>query len=384
MATVGKDLDYAVELLVAGEVIGIPTETVYGLAGDAMRKDAIAKIYAVKNRPATNPLIVHVAGPERLEGIVRTIPENALKLMDLFWPGPLTFLLPKGPAVIHEITAGQPRVAVRVPAHPLTLELLRRLPFPLAAPSANPYGYISPTTAQHVYDQLGSRIDYILDGGPSSKGIESTIIGFEGEMPVIYRKGVITDLDIKKVTGQAQYYVPKKDKPGGAEDNTVSTNATTNGAGAITAVNKQEALTPHITSGMSLSHYAPKTPVFMLPDIRKSLEDAEITTLDALLALTHIREQLAPDIQAKLNTHTAKVGLLSFERRFFPANNNDAQVLCQMLLSPAGHLQEAATHLYDRLHQLDEMNLDVIFAEYMPDTGIGKAINDRLGRAAVK
>jgi L-threonylcarbamoyladenylate synthase len=176
---IGKDLARAIALLQAEEVVAIPTETVYGLAGNAFSPKAVSTIFAVKNRPSFDPLIVHTNEFGRAAAFTAEIPELAYELAARFMPGPLTILLPKAAVIPDIVTAGLPAVAVRVPRHPLAQELLRRLDFPLAAPSANPFGYISPTAAEHVEQQLGGLIPYILDGGPCQVGLESTIIGFE-------------------------------------------------------------------------------------------------------------------------------------------------------------------------------------------------------------
>ena len=186
---IGTALSTAIELLRRDEVVAIPTETVYGLAGNALYPKAIASIFEIKNRPRFDPLIVHASSVERLSQYANAFPEAARRLADQFMPGPLTLLLDKAAIIPDLVTAGSPRVALRVPNHPLTLSLLQQLDFPLAAPSANPFGYISPTTAQHVADQLGSQIPYILDGGPCQVGVESTIVGFEDGQAVVYRKG---------------------------------------------------------------------------------------------------------------------------------------------------------------------------------------------------
>jgi L-threonylcarbamoyladenylate synthase len=174
---IGLDVALAAQWLHASEPVAIPTETVYGLAGNALDVAAVARIFEVKNRPTFDPLIVHVASVAAVKAHVIDFPAAARQLAAHFWPGPLTLLLPKQPHIPDLVTAGLPRVAIRVPVHPLTRTLLERLPFPLAAPSANPFGYISPTTAQHVYDQLNGLIPYILDGGPCQVGLESTIVG---------------------------------------------------------------------------------------------------------------------------------------------------------------------------------------------------------------
>ena len=319
MAIIGKNIERAAELLLAGEVIGIPTETVYGLAANGSNPTAVKKIFKVKNRPSSNPLILHISAIDHLAKYGQQIPQMAYDLAEKFWPGALTLLLPKNSDIISEVTAGLPRVALRMPDHPLTLSLLTLLDFPVAAPSANPYGYISPTLASHVNDQLGDKIPYILDGGPSKKGIESTIVGFENNIPVIYRQGVITAEDIKSVTGNVQVFNSKTDKP--------------------------------LTSGMSLSHYAPKTPVYLTSDI----------------------------LRCPLPEAVKNVGVLSFEKHY-----SQFAIDRQITLSMTGSLEEAASNLYEALHRLDAMGLDAIIAEYAPNTGIGAAINDRLTRAAKK
>jgi len=204
LAKISKDVLEAVKYLQQGEVIGIPTETVYGLAGNALNEHAILRIFEVKNRPKFDPLIVHVANLDQARDFVVAFPSNALQLANQFWPGPLTLLLDKKPIVPDLLTAGSQRVAIRIPNHPLTLQMLKQLEFPVAAPSANPFGYVSPTTAQHVEDQLGDKIPFILDGGPCAVGLESTIIGFEAEKPIIYRLGGIRLEDLESSVGRVK------------------------------------------------------------------------------------------------------------------------------------------------------------------------------------
>jgi len=201
--TIGTDLDRATAMLRAGEVVAIPTETVYGLAANVFDEGAVLKIFQVKERPSFDPLIVHLGRKEDVHGIARELPPGAQELMDAFWPGPLTLVLPKRSEVPDIVTSGLDTVGVRMPAHPMALELLRSLGFPLAAPSANPFGYISPTTAQHVADQLADRIPYILDGGPCTIGVESTIIGWEPKVSgwQLYRPGGIPVEAIEEVIG---------------------------------------------------------------------------------------------------------------------------------------------------------------------------------------
>lgn len=204
---VGTSMEAAEEYLRRGLCVGLPTETVYGLAANGLSSSSALLIFATKQRPSFDPLILHIpslmsADPLLLGGVA-SLPPTARLLADSLWPGPLTLLLPRHSRVPDEVTSGLPRVALRVPAHPLARQLLQRLDFPLAAPSANPFGYISPTTAQHVLDQLGGKLPYILDGGPCPIGVESTIVGFEGDdnLLTIYRLGGISLERIRQVVG---------------------------------------------------------------------------------------------------------------------------------------------------------------------------------------
>ena len=196
------EINKAAQLLMEGKVVAIPTETVYGLAGNAFDENAVKQIFEIKQRPLFNPLIVHIKSVDYLEQIAKDIPVKALELAKHFWPGALTLVLPKKDIIPSIVTANKETVAVRVPSHPVTLQLLNRLEFPLAAPSANPFGYISPTKASHVEKQLGNKIPFILDGGSCEKGIESTIIGFENDEPVLYRVGAISKEEIEKFIGK--------------------------------------------------------------------------------------------------------------------------------------------------------------------------------------
>lgn len=230
--TIGPDIGHAADLLRAGEVVAIPTETVYGLAANAFDEVAVLKIFQAKQRPAFDPLIVHVHDRAQAGRLAAQLPPGATVLMERFWPGPLTLVLPKAGRVPDLVTSGLDTVAVRMPAHPKALQLLRLLHFPLAAPSANPFGYVSPTTAQHVADQLGGKIPYILDGGPCTVGVESTIIGWEREAGtwVLYRPGGTPIEAVEAVIG------------------------------AVGTAQKQ--VLP-ASPGMLESHYAPRKPVFI-------------------------------------------------------------------------------------------------------------------------
>ena len=229
MSLIGQNITSAKSLLQNGKIVAIPTETVYGLAGNALDAAAVSQIFSVKKRPSFDPLIVHTHSVEALKEFVTEIPQQALQLAQAFWPGPLTLLLPKKNTVSDLVTSGLDRVAVRIPNHPLTLELLKSLNFPLAAPSANPFGYISPTTAQHVADQLGTEIEYILDGGPCIIGVESTIVGWENGAATVMRVGGLSIEAIEQVIGPVN----------------------------IQAVSSSNPAAP----GMLKSHYAPRTPM---------------------------------------------------------------------------------------------------------------------------
>ena len=194
----------AVEALNKGEIVAIPTETVYGLAANIYNEQALKAIFSTKKRPAFNPLIVHIESINHLEKVAKNIPEIAYRLANAFWPGPLTLILEKQPEIPDLVTAGKPTVGVRVPNHPVTLQLLSKLDFPVAAPSANPFTGISSTTSQHVFDYFEKDLSVILDGGPCLKGVESTIVGFDSETVILYRHGAIAIEAIEKVVGQIE------------------------------------------------------------------------------------------------------------------------------------------------------------------------------------
>lgn len=232
MALIGNDIKQAANLLKQGLLVAIPTETVYGLAANALNQMAVARIFEVKKRPFFDPLIIHLHSIEQVNNYVRYFPENLQRLAKAFWPGPLTILLPKKNIIPDIVTAGLDQVAVRIPNHVLALSLLKELDFPLAAPSANPFGYISPTTAEHVNKQLGKDIDYILNGGACSVGIESTIVGLEEEKVCIYRLGGLTISEIEGVIAEK------------------------------IILKTQDAENPN-SPGRLKSHYAPKKPIYI-------------------------------------------------------------------------------------------------------------------------
>lgn len=313
MSLIGKDINKAKELLQRGELVAIPTETVYGLAGNALDTNAVVKIFNVKERPQFDPLIVHVQDILHAEKYADNIPDAAALLAEKFWPGPLTLLLKKRKIIPELVTSGLDTVGIRCPDHPMTRALLSELDFPLAAPSANPFGYVSPTTPSHVNDQLGNKIPYILDGGSCKIGIESTIIGFESNLPVMYRKGGLSLEDIEKLIGKID----------------------------IQAYSTSNPKTP----GQLKSHYAPSKRVI-------------VGKMDDLLQ--------------KYPAHCSAV--LTFKDDYHSPH--------QVVLSPSGSLEEAAKNLFAALRDLDKKLVDVILVELVPDEGLGKAINDRLKRAA--
>ncbi len=196
---IGTDLDRAIEILRNGGLVGMPTETVYGLAADASQKNAVAKIFAAKGRPSNHPLIVHVAAIGIARKWSSLWPQTAELLGTTYWPGPLSVVVNKAPEVLEEVTGGHQTVALRVPGHLMAIELLSRFHGGLAAPSANKFGKVSPTTAQHVWDDLGTNVDYILDGGPCSIGLESTIVDCSTDTPIVLRPGGISAEDIQAV-----------------------------------------------------------------------------------------------------------------------------------------------------------------------------------------
>jgi L-threonylcarbamoyladenylate synthase len=306
----------AVELLAAGECVALPTETVYGLAADALRSEAVVKIFEAKERPFFDPLIVHLPSREWLERIAHVETPLIARLIETFWPGPFTLVLPRREIVPDIVTAGLDTVAVRISAHPVFQEVARRFGKPLAAPSANPFGRLSPTTAEHVRDGLNGRIPLVIDGGPCAVGIESTIVALKGERLSVLRTGPVTAEQLK-VFGKVE------SPPCGA--------------------------TPQ-APGQLKSHYAPRTPL-------------------------HLPEHPTSNIQ-----HPASnIGLLAFTT---PSKNTDFGMV--EILSPTGDLREAAATLFAKLRRLDEAGLDFIFAEPVPEHGLGVAIMDRLRKAAAR
>ena len=309
---------HAARRLAAGELVALPTETVYGLAADAARPEAVAAIFQAKDRPFFDPLIVHLPAPHWLERLTQPSPaERALaaRLVAAFWPGPLTILLPRRPEAVPDlVTAGSPLVAVRMSAHPVFAAVLREFGRPVAAPSANRFGRISPTTGEHVRRELGGRIPLILDAGPTAHGLESTVVLPEGADGVrILRPGPVT---VEMLATEVR---------------SVSTRPLVD-AGA---------------PGQMPGHYSPRT------------------------ALRFYRPGLA-------GVRAGRVGLLVFRA---DGPRPPETFLRVEALSKAGDLREAAANLFAALRRLDEAALDLILTEEVPETGLGVAIMERLGRA---
>ncbi|MDG6218631.1 MAG: L-threonylcarbamoyladenylate synthase [Candidatus Thermoplasmatota archaeon] len=296
-------------------LVAFPTETVYGLGANAFDSYAVAKIFEVKNRPRFDPLIVHIRIHKDIKKVCSKVHKRAIPLIKKFWPGPLTILLPKSEKIPDIVTAGLPTVAVRIPSHTIAQDLLRETKFPIAAPSANPFGYLSPTTAKHVEEQLGQKVDFILDGGSCLFGIESTIIDFTSSDPTLLRPGGLPVEEIEKVVGDVKKLYRISSKPR--------------------------------SPGQLQSHYAPKTPIEILHSNKQRISKEK------------------------------EIGLLAFSSSRKHSGFDMIEVL-----SPSGDLREAAANLFSCLHRLDKAGLDMIYAEPVDETGLGRAIMDRLRRAS--
>jgi L-threonylcarbamoyladenylate synthase len=320
------DIERAVALLWQGELVAFPTETVYGLGADASNPDAVARIYTAKGRPADHPLIVHIPSAEHLGQWAREVPDTARALAKAFWPGPLTLILKRRPEVLDGVTGGQDTVGLRVPGHPLALELLKAFGGGLAAPSANRFGHISPTTAQHVREELGDVVAMILDGGPCQVGIESTIVDLSGDMSgdmrgpqaTILRPGMISAADLGRVLGR------------------------------VPALGNDAA--PRV-SGSLEAHYAPRTPLTLLqPDV----------------VIFAVREAMAAN---------QRIGIIAPMR----CPVSDERIVWREI--PGDHVG-FARDIYARLRELDSLDCARIVVQKPPRSENWRAINDRLRRAA--
>jgi len=323
------DIEVAANCLRDGGLVAFATETVYGLGANALDVDAVAKVFAAKQRPHFDPLIVHISKVSELSRVTTSIPSPAQLLMDTFWPGPLTLVLPRSSAVPDLVTSGLPTVAVRLPDHHIARDLIAAAGVPIAAPSANPFGRISPTTAQHVLDYLGEEIDYVLDGGACSIGVESTVVAFDEHTPRILRPGGVT-------FEQLQSILPEM---------TISTSSSDPGKAQT-------------SPGQLDQHYAPRTPLIIVDD----LQQVPCHSRHGAMALTSLR--LAHQ-QLENESHGGKFGAVE-------------------ILSENGDLTDATANFFSALRRLDAADIDCIYAEPFPETGLGRALNDRLMRAASK
>jgi L-threonylcarbamoyladenylate synthase len=313
-----ESIRLAGETIRMGGLVAFPTETVYGLGCDALNPDAAAKVFEAKQRPQFDPLIVHITDRIQLDNVVRALTATARQLIDQFWPGPLTLVLPKQPTIPDLVTAGLETVAVRMPSHPVAQALIREAGTPIAAPSANPFGYVSPTTAQHVADGLGRTIDLILDGGHCPIGVESTIVSLVGSQAELLRPGSITLEQLSAVIGPLRRSSSVVDQP--------------------------------TAPGQLARHYATQTPVTIL---------------------TSAKTRPTPP-------KSERTGLLIFSQ----ASATDKRFAAVEVLSTTGDLREAARHLFAALRRLDAQGLDRIYVEPCQEEGLGMAIMDRLRRCA--
>jgi len=316
-AATRASIERAATLLRAGELVAFPTETVYGLGGDAGRVDAVRRIFAAKGRPADHPVIVHLYGTAQVDDWARAVPDGARKLAAAFWPGPLTLILPRAAHVPDVVTGGQDNVGLRVPSHPVARALLAAFGGGVAAPSANRFGRISPTTAQHVAEDLGDAVSMILDGGSCDVGIESTIVAFTGDEPTLLRPGAIGPAELHRVLGRW----PHSPTP-----------------------------TAPRASGMLVSHYAPKTPAVLVAPESLHAEIAQLTDRDEVLAVL-ARTVARPD---------------GFADAWIDA--------------PRG-AGAYAHDLYANLRALDAANADALLIEEVPTDDGWLAVRDRLARA---
>jgi L-threonylcarbamoyladenylate synthase len=317
----------AATLLRENEVVAFPTETVYGLGGNAHSDTAIQKIYEAKGRPSDNPLIIHIADKEQLNEFVTHIPDKAKKLMDEFWPGPLTIIFEKKPSHLSQLaTAGLSTVAVRMPNHPVALAVIKEAGVPIAAPSANSSGKPSPTKAAHVMEDLTGKIAGIVDGGATGVGVESTVLDCTEEIPIILRPGGVTREVLEQIIGEVRVDPALKDSNEAPK-----------------------------SPGMKYRHYAPKSPLFLVKGDREDLQQ-----------LVEKEQRLG-----------RKVGVLTTTENegFYKA---DTVIAC----GTREHLSTVASSLYDVLRLFDQRDVEVIFSEMFPSAGMGEAIMNRLMKAA--
>ncbi|HUX41477.1 MAG TPA: L-threonylcarbamoyladenylate synthase [Rectinemataceae bacterium] len=325
----------AARALAEGLLVAIPTETVYGLGANAFDTRAVARVFEAKRRPTFDPLIVHIAELDGLDEIASFPNDLARRLAEAFWPGPLTLILPKRERVPGLVTSGLDSVAVRMPAHPVARSIIRLSRVPVAAPSANPFGYLSPTRAEHVARMLGDAVDFIVDGGASDIGVESTVLDVTGERPKILRPGGLPRAAIEEICGPVDI---------------------------IDRVSAQPT-----SPGQLESHYAPHARLDLVE--AGGLAAAPIGAEDAVLFF---------DEASRRAFHAAREGNLAMAAR------GEAQSRMERVLSPSGDLREAAAALFDLLHAFDLEGVERVWAERLPSEGLGLAVNDRLWKASTK
>jgi len=332
-----ENLRKAGAAIAAGKLVVIPTETVYGLGADAFNPDAVARVFEAKRRPAFDPLIIHISRLDDIERIATSFPPKARLLAEALWPGPLTMILPKRPEVPDIVTSGLDTAAVRFPVHPVARKIIEYSGTVVAAPSANPFGYISPTTAQHVAKTLGDRVDFIVDGGPCAVGVESTVIDMTRDIPAVLRPGGMPLERIRDIIGEV--LIPGK-------------------KGGLIA-----------SPGQLKSHYAPRATLYLHP--WNSLPNALRQALPGGVAAD---PSAAPMAMAAIVFDASRASILAESGLFGRID----------VLSERGDMREAASRLFALLHELDAGGFGIIHAERVPEEGLGRAINDRLYRASKK
>lgn len=336
-------IERAAAVIRAGGTVAFPTETVYGLGANGLDEAAVRRIFAAKGRPADNPLILHIADFADLAPLVRAVPTEARALAEAFWPGPLTLVLARSERVPAAVSAGLPTVAVRMPSHPVAAALIRAAGVPIAAPSANRSGRPSPTTAQHVLDDLGDRIDLIIDGGPTAVGVESTVLDLTCDPPALLRPGGVTLEMLAEIIG------PVTIAPG------------------ATADPREGVVSRPRSPGMKYRHYAPAAPL--------TLVEGES---DAVAA--QVRRLLAAELAAGRRAAALASDELAAELRRQFAERTARPIVTA--LGPRDDAAQMAANLYARLRELDEAGAEVIVAEGFSDRGMGLALMNRLRRAA--
>jgi len=332
-------IEHAAKLLRSGEVVVFPTETVYGLGADAFQPVALERIFSVKGRPYSDPLIVHIADEHELEQLTTTIPSKAKQLAEAFWPGPLTIIVPCNPRVPHLVTAGLDTVAIRMPRHPVALALIRAAGSPLAAPSANRFMHVSPTTAQHVLADLGGRVPLILDAGPCEVGVESTVLDLCSAIPTILRPGGVSLEALHTVLPEVQ---PPPQRH---------------------LENKEAHLdtTAQASPGQMLTHYAPTIPLLLF--------DGSIETM---------RDTMLTEVKRRVR-QGERVGVLVADEDI-PTFQDSGAVIRS--LGKADIPEQVAAALFAGLRALEAAEVQIILCRNFDEHGLGLAIRDRLLKAA--